>query len=201
MKQSTFRRIVGSRLLPRRTRLPPEVTIGRHTYGHDRSTFPIITEGARIEIGAFCSIAPGVRILGGGEHVTSRVSTFPLNARLADPAKRNAPDALETGPTLIGNDVWLGLGAIILGGVTVGDGAVVGAGAVVTEAIPPYAVVVGNPARVVRYRFASEICERLLALRWWEWSDREILALLPLFMRSAESFLAEVEHKRGTAGA
>jgi acetyltransferase-like isoleucine patch superfamily enzyme len=176
--------------------LPRGVEVGRHTYGHDRHTFPMFTEGARIVVGAFCSISPEVRILGGGEHVTTRASTFPLNARLFDPAKRNFPDATDKGTTVIGNDVWLGYGATVLSGVTVADGAVVGARAVVSESVPPYAVVVGNPARVVRYRFESEIQTRLLALRWWEWDDESIRKLEPWFMADVESFLDELERVR-----
>src|SRR5437899_9325667 len=89
--------------LPSRTeqpRLPRGVVVGRHTYGYDERTFPIFTEGARIVVGAFCSIGPDVRVHGGGEHVMSRASTFPLNALLFDRAKRNAEDDLDTGPTV-----------------------------------------------------------------------------------------------------
>jgi acetyltransferase-like isoleucine patch superfamily enzyme len=177
----------------RRSALPPGVVVGRHTYGYDRHTFPMFTEGAEIAVGAFCSFSPGVRVIGGGEHVTSRASTFPLNTFLFDPAKRTSPDAVDTGPTIIGNDVWIGIDATILSGVTVGHGAVVGARAVVTTSVPPYAVVVGNPARIVRYRFASEIRERLLSLAWWDWDDRRIKDLEPWFMADVESFLEEMD--------
>src|SRR5436190_6869502 len=175
-----------------------EVEIGRHTYGYSGDTFAIHTEGARVIVGAFCSIHFDARILGGGEHVLSRASTFPLNALLFDRAKRTAPDAVDTGPTVIGNDVLIGLGAIVLGGVTVGDGAVVGAGAVVNKSVPPYAVVAGNPAQIVRYRFESEIRDRLLALRWWEWSDDQIRAMKRWFMGDVESFLDEAERVHGS---
>jgi acetyltransferase-like isoleucine patch superfamily enzyme len=150
-------------------------------------------------VGAFCSIGPDVRVHGGGEHVMTRATTFPLNARLFDPARRNSADDIETAPTTIGNDVWIGMGATVLAGVTVGDGAVVGARAVVSKAVPPYAVVVGNPARIVRYRFGTDIRDRLLALRWWEWSDEDIRALKPWFMSDVEPFLGEMERLgRGT---
>jgi acetyltransferase-like isoleucine patch superfamily enzyme len=183
----------------KRPTLPRGVVVGRHTYGYDEDTFPIFTEGARIMVGAFCSIGPDVRVHGGGEHVMTRPTTFPLNALLFDPARRNAADDMETGTTVIGNDVWIGLGATILAGVTVGDGAVIGARAVVSKSVPPYAVVVGNPGRIVRYRFESDTRERLLALRWWEWSDDDIRALKPWFMSDVESFLAEMERLRKRA--
>lgn len=173
------------------------VQIGRHTYGYDERTFPIFTEGAPIVVGAFCSIHSEARVLGGGEHVLSRASTFPLNALLFDRAKRVAPDAVDTGPTIIGNDVFIGIGAIVLGGVTVGDGAVVGAGAVVTKSVPPYAIVAGNPAQIVRYRFERAIRDRLLALRWWEWGDDQIRAMKKWFMGDVESFLEEAERVHG----
>jgi acetyltransferase-like isoleucine patch superfamily enzyme len=175
--------------------LPPGVVIGRHTYGpvDFDQTFPMFTEGARTVVGAFCSISPECRILGGGEHVIDRASTFPLNARLFDPEGRTGLDATDTGPTVIGNDVYIGVGAIVLSGVSIGDGAVVGAGAVVGKSVPPYAVVVGNPARIIRYRFDDDVRARLLALRWWDWDDDEIRASLPWFMGDIESFLDEME--------
>jgi acetyltransferase-like isoleucine patch superfamily enzyme len=177
--------------------LPRGVAVGRHTYGHDEDTFRVFTEGARIEVGAFCSIGPEVRILGGGEHVITRASTFPLNALLFDRGKRNAPDDVNKGPTVVGNDVWIGLGATILAGVTVGDGAVIGARTVVSKSAPPYAVILGNPGRIVRYRFDSTVRDRLLALQWWEWDDDEIRAQKRWFMGDVESFLDEMERVRG----
>jgi acetyltransferase-like isoleucine patch superfamily enzyme len=180
--------------------LPPGLTLGRHTYGFidPDETFPIYTEGARITVGAFCSISAEARVLGGGEHAISRPSTFPLKARLFDPTERTGPDSAETGPTIIGNDVYIGVGAIVLGGVTIGDGAVVGAGAVVTRPVPPYAIVTGNPARVMRYRFDAKTRDRLLQLRWWEFDDAEIERLLPWFMGDVELFLDEAERARSS---
>jgi acetyltransferase-like isoleucine patch superfamily enzyme len=169
------------------------VVVGRHTYGHDEHTFQIFIPGARIEVGAFCSIGPGVKILAGSDHVTTRATTFPLNARLFDPAKGNLEEAIDKGTTTIGNDVWVGLGATILSGVLVGDGVVIGAGAVISKSIPPYAVVVGNPAQIVHYRCDSDTRRRLLALRWWDWADEEIGALKQWFMDDIESFLQEME--------
>src|ERR1700740_2257243 len=106
--------------------LPPGLVIGRHTYGPVdwAVTFPMYTEGARTYVGSFCSISAEARIIGGGEHVRDRATTFPLKARLFDPEERTGPDSIDTGPTRIGNDVYIGVGAIVLSGVSVGDGAV-----------------------------------------------------------------------------
>jgi acetyltransferase-like isoleucine patch superfamily enzyme len=178
------------------TELPRGVTVGRHTYGYDANTFGIYTEGARVTVGAFCSIGPGVTIHGGGKHDVERVTTFPLNARIFDRAKRNAKDDVQTGPTVVANDVWIGQGATILAGVSVGDGAVIGAGAVVSKDVEPYAIVVGNPARPVRYRFERGTRERLLALAWWEWSDTEISARRGWFGLGVDEFLQRAERVR-----
>ena len=175
--------------------LPPGLVLGRHSYGPvdlDK-TFPMFTEGARTIVGAFCSISPEARILGGGEHVISRASTFPLNARMFDPRHATGLDSVDTGATVIGNDVYIGVGAIVLSGVTVGDGAVIGAGAVVANDVPPYAIVIGNPAQISRFRFESDVCARLLEVRWWDWDDRKIEAALPWFMSDVESFLEQAE--------
>ncbi len=181
--------------------LPPGLELGRHTYGpiDFDLTFPMYTEGARIIVGSFCSIHAEARILGGGEHRNDTATTFPIKARLFDPEERNALESLDTGPTVIGNDVYIGIGAIVLSGVTIGDGAVIGAGAVVAKPVPPYAVVVGNTARVIRYRFDERIRERLLAARWWDCSDAELELLLPWFSRDIERFLEKVEELRAGA--
>lgn len=131
---------------------PAGLTIGRHTYRYDESTFRVSMDGARIKVGAFCSIALEARILAGSEHITTRTTTFQLNAPFFNPPGGNALDVLDKGTTIIGNDVWIGLGAIVLSGLAIGDGAVIDAGAVVSKSVPPYAVVVGNPAHIIRYR-------------------------------------------------
>jgi acetyltransferase-like isoleucine patch superfamily enzyme len=178
----------------RPAKLPAGVSVGRHTYGWDADTFPIYTEGARVVVGSFCSIGPGVRVHGGGAHAMTRASTFPMHALMFDDLRRrNAPDDVDKGSTVIGNDVWVGMGAMVLAGVTVGDGAVIGAGAVVTSDVPPYAIVAGNPARVLRYRFEERVRERLQALRWWEWSDERIRAMQEAFMSDVHAFLDAVE--------
>jgi len=91
---------------------------------------------------------------------------------------------------ILGNDVWIGAGATILGGVCVGNGAIVAAGAVVTKSVPPYAVVGGNPARVLKYRFPPEICTKLDSIKWWNWDENKITATAALMQRPSE-FVAE----------
>jgi acetyltransferase-like isoleucine patch superfamily enzyme len=172
---------------------PPGVQVGRHTYGPGPWTFQTFVDGARIEVGAFCSISPEARIIAGSEHVTDRANMYALNALLFGPEAGNASEAVDRGVTRIGNDVWIGMRAIVMSGVLVGDGAVIGAGAVVSRPVPPLAVVVGNPARVVRYRFDESVRMRLLALRWWDWSDEDIEAAREWFTRDIETFLDAME--------
>ena len=121
------------------------------------------------KIGNFSSIAAGVAIGGGGHNLES-VSTSPVFSKGKNIFRRNFA-SIEYSPykqTVIGNDVWIGNRALILQGVTIGDGAVVGAGSVVTKDVEPYSVVAGNPARVIKKRFDDETVEKLLALKWWE---------------------------------
>jgi len=149
--------------------------IGNYSYG-----FPEILDsgvGAKLKIGKFCSIGSGVKILLSDEHRISSVTTFPFDVFWS--GANNPP---SKGDVVIGNDVWVGYGAIILSGVTIGDGAVVGAGAVVSHDVPAYAVVVGNPARIVKYRFDSSLIEYLLWLRWWDWPINKIRKWEPLLI-------------------
>lgn len=148
----------------------PRVTVGRFTYGSPK--LRVWAEADRIAIGAFCSIAEDVAILGGGEHNQQWLTTYPLRIALGDPLAGRDGHPASKGPTTIGNDVWIGHGAIVLSGVEIGDGAVVGAGAVVTRDVAPYAVVAGNPARQVRLRFDPASIADLLELPWCGLADR-----------------------------
>jgi virginiamycin A acetyltransferase len=127
----------------------------------------------RLVIGKFCQIADGVQfITSSANHRHDGVTTFPFAIFGGDPVSMPGP-----GPdTVIGNDVWIGQGARILPGARIGDGVIVGTGAVVGGTVPPYSVVAGNPARILRPRFPPEIVARLLELRWWDWPIDRILA-------------------------
>jgi len=127
------------------------------------------TDQERIELGSFCSIAQDVTIFGGGEHNLEWVTTYPLRIALGHPLAWQDGHPKTKGPTKIGSDVWIGHGSTILSGTTVGHGAVIGAGTVVTGDVPAYAIVAGNPARLVRYRFEPRTIARLLEIAWWNW--------------------------------
>lgn len=157
-----------------------DIEIGRYTYGAYRIDGSI-DDGTRI--GSFCSIAPNSRI-GGAGHPLDRVSTHPftyLSNRGFVPADDDALQASLTRPVVIDDDVWIGENAILLPGVRVARGAVIGAGAVVTKDVPPYAIVLGVPARIARHRFTPEQIERLLAIDWPSWSDERIRADVDAF--------------------
>ena len=135
------------------------VSIGRYTYGP--LTVLNFGKGYRLKIGSFCSIASGVVFDVCGDHFVGHLSTFPFKAKaLGGPLT----EAISKGDIIIDDDVWIGQNAIILSGVHIGQGAVVGAGAVVTADIPPYAIVGGVPASVIKYRFSKNIIDYLLLL-------------------------------------
>jgi virginiamycin A acetyltransferase len=176
----------------------PNITAGDFTYANDfdppaapddswaARLAPYLYPGApeRLRIGRFCQIAHGVRfITASANHDMSGLTTYPFP--VFDPALiegykasfQNLPD------TVIGNDVWIGHGALILPGARVGDGVIIGAGAVVSGQVAPYAVVAGNPARTIRSRFAPEVIEALLHLAWWDWPTDRIEAALPALLQ------------------
>jgi acetyltransferase-like isoleucine patch superfamily enzyme len=149
--------------------------IGAHSYGT-----PVVSQwpgSGRLFIGRYCSIAAGAHIYLGGDHRIDWATTYPFG--VFDPAAAPIRGHPTTrGDVVIGNDVWLAAGCVILSGVTIGDGAVIGARAVVSRNVPPYGIAAGNPARVLRSRFTPRQVERLLALRWW---DHEPDRLRPLY--------------------
>lgn len=159
----------------------PHYQFGRDTYG--KPAIHSWGEEATLKIGSFTSIASGVQIFLGGEHRVDWVTTFPFNV-LWDEGKEITGHPKTKGDVLIGNDVWIATEAIIMSGVTIGDGAVIGARAVVTKNVPPYAIVAGNPAIVVKKRFDDKTIQKLLNIKWWSWSDSKIKAALPLLLNN-----------------
>lgn len=154
-------------------RTPACVTVGRHTYGAPE--IPTFAGSAvSVEIGSFCSIGANVTLLLGASHDTGWVSTFPIREMFGLPG-RFERHPIYRGPTIIGNDVWIGRDVLILDGVTIGHGAVIAARAVVTRDVRPYAIVAGVPAREVRRRFSDEQVAGLLRTAWWDWPDERIV--------------------------
>jgi phosphonate metabolism protein (transferase hexapeptide repeat family) len=169
-----------------------EVTLDDYSYVVNDSDIAYTT------FGKFCSIAAMTRINPGNHpmhratqsHVTYRASAY-------FPGEQDEAQFFawrRAHPVVVGHDVWVGHGAIILPGRTIGTGAVVGAGAVVTRDVAPYALVAGNPARVIRPRFPVETADRLQRLAWWNWDHARLRAALPDFRRlSIERFLDKYE--------
>lgn len=129
------------------------VQVGKNTYGG----LYVLTDGAndnktKLRIGSYCSIAPQVIFVLSSDHPLHCLSTYPFKAKLVSGEK----EAISKGDIIIGDDVWIGVRAVILSGVRIGQGAVVASGAVVTKNVPPYAIVAGVPAKVIGYRFDAE---------------------------------------------
>jgi virginiamycin A acetyltransferase len=149
--------------------------------------------GARLAIGSFCAIAAGARfVMPDAMHATAGVSTFPfgiLPGAFADALPITEYPFPEARDTVVGHDVWIGMEALVMPGVRIGHGAVVAARAVVTRDVPDYAVVAGNPARIVRRRFTEEEAARLVALAWWDWPVERIARAVPALVRGGPDAL------------
>ena len=164
----------------------PNIVVGEYTYYDDPDGvenfernvmyhFPFV--GDKLIIGRFCAIARGVKfIMNGANHAMAGFSTYPFfifgnGWEAAAPS----PDSFPfKGDTVIGNDVWIGYDALVMPGVQIGDGAIVAARSVVTRDVPPYAIVGGNPATVIRQRFCDDVVAELLRIRWWDWDSAKI---------------------------
>ena len=153
--------------------------IGAWKYGEP--AVPTWGEDATLRIGKFCSFAPGVKILLGGEHCWRWVTTFPFNV-LFEEARDVVGHPRSKGNVTIGHDVWIGLDAMILSGVTIGNGAAIGVCAVVAKDVRPYEIVAGNPAHHIRFRFPEDTRRALNEIAWWNWPMEEVVAALPLMM-------------------
>jgi acetyltransferase-like isoleucine patch superfamily enzyme len=159
--------------------------IGRHTYGTEHIKIRRWNEMKKqydLHIGNFCSIADDLEIFLGGNHYTNLVSSYPFglvknniftNAKLIE-SNPNLNGSQCKGDVIIGSDVWIGSHVTIMSGVKIGDGAVIAANSHIVKNVPPYAIVGGNPAKVIKYRFSGTQIEKLLTIQWWEWSDEKI---------------------------
>ena len=156
--------------------------IGNYTYGVP-NVLHHISYQVTLTIGKFCAIAENVTIIMGGEHNPDSISVYGFNKTFTG---RCQDGMASKGDVTIGNDVWICFGATILSGVTIGDGAVIGACAVVIKDVPPYAIVAGNPAKIVRMRFPPEVFNQLIKLKWWDWSEERIKAELPTLLERAK---------------
>lgn len=181
----------------------PNIEVGDFTYANDfdpppmagwaARLAPYLYPGApeRLRIGRFCQIAHGVRIItASANHAMGGISTYPFG--VFDPETMEAfrdgfADLPDTG---IGHDVWIGHGALVLPGARIGSGAIIGAGAVVAGEVPPYAVVAGNPARVIRRRFGEAEAARLIEIGWWDWEADRIRVALPAILAADVAALA-----------
>lgn len=174
----------------------PNIIVGDFTYIADSEFESHVTHhydfiGDKLIIGKFCQIAAGVEfVMNGANHQMNAVSTFPFYTlegwEMKPPAASDLP---FKGDTVIGNDVWIGQNATILPGVHIGDGAIIGANSVVASDIEPYSIVVGNPAKLIRYRFDGELTSLLLKFKWWDKPVEEINALIPLLTNSDLEFV------------
>ena len=165
----------------------PNIIVGDFTYIADSEFESHVTHhydfiGDKLIIGKFCQIAAGVEfVMNGANHQMNAVSTFPFYTLEGwDMKPPAASDMPFKGDTVIGNDVWIGQNATILPGVHIGDGAIIGANSVVASDVEPYSIVVGNPVKLIRYRFDGELTSLLLKFKWWDKPVEEINALIPM---------------------
>ena len=167
----------------------PNITVGDFTMYNDFVNDPTLFEKNnvlyhypinhdKLQIGKFCSIACGAKFLfNSANHTLSSLSTYPFPLFFEEWGleKKDVTNAWDNkGDIIIGNDVWIGYEAVILAGVTIGDGAIIGTRAVVTKDVPPYTIVGGVPAKPIKKRFSEETISALLEIQWWNWFEKRI---------------------------
>jgi len=145
------------------------ISVGKYTYGE--IDVLRLDKNSKLKIGNYCSIAPKVSFLMGAEHFTSHISTFPFKVKVLQDVSN---EAYSKGNIIVDDDVWIGYAATIMSGVHIGQGAVIAANSLVTKDVPPYAIVGGIPARVIKYRFEDDLIKELLNIDFNKLTKNEI---------------------------
>jgi acetyltransferase-like isoleucine patch superfamily enzyme len=165
------------------------VTIGKHTYGKLHVKSYCKDAGEKLIIGNYVSIADDVKFILGGNHQISTITTYPLKANFTN--RDFHIDASSKGAIVVEDEVWLGYGTIILSGIRIGKGAIIAAGSVVTKDVPPYSIVGGNPANVIKYRFNEVIREALLDFNLSDIEETRIIENIEAFYSPLDVALIE----------
>lgn len=182
---SFFAKIDNKSAISRKARVYGHVQVTSSSMG-DFSYIGRYSRMIHADIGKFCSIAGETKI-GIGTHTLDKISTSPIFTEAKNGTKHSWVKMSAVNPfkrVTVGNDVWIGVRTMVMGGITIGDGAVIGAGSIVTKDIPPYAIAVGVPAKVIRYRFPQEQIDALLANPWWNLPEEQLRKRIELFQSS-----------------
>ncbi|MEG2788685.1 MAG: CatB-related O-acetyltransferase [Romboutsia sp.] len=153
-----------------------KIKIDDFTYG-----MPVIewADSNNLYIGKFCSIAQGVRIFLGGNHRNDWLTTYPFNSLLPEYSYIEGHPT-SNGDVIIGNDVWIASNVNIMSGIKIGNGVTIAANSHVVKDVPDYAIVGGNPAKIIRYKFDNDVIKKLLEIRWWDWNIEHLSEIIPI---------------------
>lgn len=177
---------------------------GKHTYGPEPIVMGVQEIARGSKIGRYCSIADNLQFIVKGTHMIDWVTTYPFQALWdmdvplyeINGIKGKVNDLPPASPITIGNDVWIASNVKIKQGVTIGDGAILATECFVTKDVPPYALVGGNPAKIIKYRFTEEQIKDLLKIKWWDWEDEEIRKIVPLLAsNNIDKFIEKAKNK------
>lgn len=190
LKKNEFEKLISG-FLEKRILTIPLYTTGPGTYIVQPFTVVRwLSAEEGLVIGNYCSIAREVLVILGGIHNYNLPSTYPFRVKLEGLSVAQDPFYRKgSGKIIIKNDVWIGARSMILGGVSIGNGAVVSAGSVVFDSVPDFAIVGGNPAKILGYRFPPETISALLEIAWWDWSQKKIRENIDLFSADVETFV------------
>ncbi|WP_228002423.1 CatB-related O-acetyltransferase [Nocardia australiensis] len=190
----------------------PKIVVGDYTYYDDPDSSTdfehrnvLYAYGPeRLIIGKYCAIAAGTKFLmAGAEHPTMGVSAFPFTmfgGRWTEQTLDIITAMPSRGDTVVGNDVWFGHQVTVMPGVRIGDGAIIAAGALVTSDVAPYTIVGGNPARLIRQRFADDDIKRLLHAAWWDWPVELVTEHSRTIMAGTPAEIESIDNRRDGTG-